>query len=543
MTGSPVLLKSPFFTLEYDPENACLRRSIPPDAEDLGDGIFKWGGLLFSLGEGPGDPPENKFLKSETIRGKEILAIARRGYNPLIKSAPVMAEREDRLMEMTLLDGPPLREDLNPVDKIKPGTRPYGKTEIRIMLRRLLPKGEDGFPLEGLPNFRFCKNRIYELIPQEIIDELFAGDNAGGFSPLVLKNAEIPGFADDHARLIYVFADKMLYDYLCQDNLFISPKEVSLVLRCAPIMERCAGKAAALPALKYGDALFSAQALSRRFRSLYLAIRDKWIRRESLELIGIGPLGRYINGESLAGFRITGREVVLRKSERKNSLFRSLEWDRDRWIASGSEDEIFKGHLDFLRAWGCGGGVIRNDREKAAQSLAGYLHSLWEEIEEAEKHSETEELFDARVRSKILVLLPASFWNHWLCKELPQSGDGPLTVPPGRYAGADSVWDPAFRGIGLAFYRDLPAFKKKAPWDILITAGLEEALDMDESVGEDLLENLLSIPARIRLGIFFSASGVFYSPYSEKLKKFFRIKGKQKEIEKYLIRECGDFIT
>jgi hypothetical protein len=571
-------LDEPFFTLEYDPGTSAFIRKIPEGAEDLSGGRFRYRGRLLGLG---GDPAgEEAPLRKKTLGGKEMLAMARRGYGPLIRSGPVPAGRGERLMELALKTAPPVPGKRRPGAGAGEGRA--GVTEITILPVYKVPE-ENWLPLEGLPNYRLFQNRVYEIIPGETLDSLFPNGRESGGRSLTLKGWKIPAFADLHARLIYVFADTALYRLLSQENLFVPPEKLSLSLRCAPVMERGVGMPIAAPALRYienrrlflktlenwappsggtdprrGDQnpgvsgqpqFFSALALSRQFRSAYIALGDKWVRRESLEQTGIGPLGRYVNGESLEPFVIKARSLFSR-GVRFRGLWGEFEFDRDRWRRYGSEKEIFCAHLDYLRAWGFSGGVVSGDREKTAAFLAAWLKALAAELEREGRAAgpAAGDLFGAPLPGRVLVLMKKNFWERWLEKELPQSGEGPRTVPAGNYSGAASLGDPRFRGIGLGFYGD---FLKPPPgeWDMLILTGPEEALVHGEpaALDRDMLRAVEAVKARLRLGIFFSAGDLLHNPLTKDLRAFFGLRGNRSggltEIEKYLVRETGEAIS
>jgi hypothetical protein len=569
-------LAEPFFTLEYDPETSAFIRKIPGGAGDLGDGRFRYRGRLLRLSESPGS--EEAPLMKKILGGKEILAMARRGYGPLVRSGPVLADRGERLMELALKAAPPGMRRPGSGRGIKRPAVNNSSGSVTILLVYKIPEAK-WLPLEGIPNYRLFQNRIYEIIPAETLASLFSGGFSGGYDEngvrtLTLKGSGVPAFADLHARLIYVFAEPPLYRVLSQENLFIPPEKLSLVLRCAPVTEQGVGRAAAAPFLKYNKKLFSAPALSRQFRSAYIALEDKWVRRETLEQKGIGSLGRYINGETLEPFGVKPRSIFFREDGELpgelRGLWEDFEFDRDCWKKYGGEKESFSAHLDFLRAWGLSGGIVSRDREKTAAFLASWLKSLAAELERTVQ--DPGDLFDAplpgtrrrdlepKVRwpgfpsGRVLVLMQPGFWGKWLEKELPQSGEGPHTVPAGKYSGASSLSDPRFRGIGLGFYRDfLKVRGREAGWDMFILVGPEEALWSGESFDRDLFRALTAIKTRLRLGVFFSSvfSGsreLSPNPRTENLsakemKFFFGIRGNMTEIEKYLIRETGDFLS
>ncbi|MDR1566059.1 MAG: TerB N-terminal domain-containing protein [Treponema sp.] len=526
-----VPLSEPFFTLKYDPSIAAFRRELPSGAADLGNGRFRRGGDVLALPENSAE--ETKILKQEIIKGKDILALVRRGYNPLVKAGPSLAEREDRLMELGLLGGLPGPAWGGRTRRAK------GETARFIRLQILFRKGkipeEQRLPLEGLPCYRLYENRIYEILPEDFLSRFFPKEPGGGRRPLNLQDEEIPAFADNYARLIYVFADKLLYSVLSQDRLFADPETISLILRCAPEMEKGVGTPTATPALKYGKKLYSALALSRHSGQKYLPLEDRWLRREALEKAGIGPLGKCINGESLGPFKLKPQDALSQRGI--EGLWRSFEWDRDRWLRYGSEEEIFLSHLEFLRALGLSGGIIAGDREKAAACLAAWLRFLAEELRRETGRNQGDELFDDLPRARVLVLMTRSFWDHWLVKELPRMGSS--VTPPGKSGGGPGVWDPGFLGIGIGFYEDLPGQPRKGKWDILVLAGAGEALA--EEAGSGAFTELRAVQGRLKLGIFFSSAEI--SDKSQDLRSFFGVKGSLRDYEKYLFREIGEFLS
>ena len=308
-------LKAPFFILEYDREKTCFMRKIPEGAGDLGSGRFRLNGEIYELPDGTA---ELKILEQPEIRGRDLLSLVRRGYNPLIKSGPVMAERGDRLMELGLLgdtyDDGKISDEKKSDNDIKKGH------SVAVILRYGKTPEKEWLPLDGLPNYKLYENRIYEIIPDEVLS-LFRNDRKNS-GILILNNTEIPSFADDHARLIYIFADEHLYRALAQESVFIEPEKLSLVLRYDTEKEK-PGKRICYPAVKYEDKYYSALALSRHYQEKYLPIKNRWIRRENLERLGIGPLGCYINGKSLAPFT----------SDKKNI----------------AEKEFYMGYLEYMR--------------------------------------------------------------------------------------------------------------------------------------------------------------------------------------------------
>ncbi|GHU66020.1 hypothetical protein FACS189447_06060 [Spirochaetia bacterium] len=492
-------------------------RNIPQDAEDLGGGKFNWNRRILKLPED--SYSEQQVFKKRIITAKDAAALARRGYNRLVKTGPLMAERGDRLMELGIKGGlPVLGKKLRPGARVDVRKLPRGE-ELCIIWQEKIPRVQ-WLPLEGLPNYRFYNNKFYEIIPDDTLSRLFPLRPDGSRSTLVLKDEEIPAFADDYAKLIYVFSEEKLYAFLSQNNLFAEGGKISLILRCAPVMENGVGRAMASPALRYGKKLYSPLALSKRFHQRYMALDHQWVRREALESIGLGPLGRYISGEALSPFKVKPKEVLQRGSEKLQGLWQGFEWDKDRWVRHGSENELFCSHLEFLRAWGIQGGVVSRGREKTASYTAEWLRSI---------ESETS-------KQRVLLITPKSFWDRWLKKELPR-------LFHEHHDTAALVWDHSFRGMGITFYNDISKHKNTLPWDIIVPIGMEEALTGETGFRDDLYQAINDIPARLRLGIFFSPAEIYNGSNAKTLKAFFNIRGNLLEFEKYLIRECGDFLS
>ena len=461
----PLILDMPFFSLEYDEKKTCFTRQIPKGAKDLGEGCFSINKKKYVLAQNA----ENKILAQQEISGRDLIALVRRGYSRLVKSGPVMAEHGNRLMELGLAPGITTFREITAVLR-------YGK----------IPKTQ-WLPIDGLPNHKLYENQIYEIIPDQV-SALFSQDKKTGLQILKLRDDEIPLFADTYARLIYIFADKFLYKALAQDNVFIDSKKVSLVLRCESETDRITGKPVCYPVVKYEDNLFSAAALSQHFHHKYLPLKDRWIRRETLERAGIGPLGCYINGESLSPFAMKPADFMAGGSEYLKNLSIAensggLEFEKEnnsKWIVNGSENDIFSGHLEFLRHWGINGGIIA-PQKKAAQMLEAW--------------HKNPALKDAR----ILVLYPENLTDSF-------------------------------------------SFEKTKQCDILVAVGLDDISGSeDETKTEKIFAILQTIPCRLRLGLFYNPLDRLKKMHADKIRNFFGIKGTP-ELEKYFIRKTNDFI-
>jgi hypothetical protein len=472
-------------------------------------------------------------------------------------------------MELTLWGTPLLPFDEPPRPGGPAGGPPGGRPEkqdlyrrrITIALHYIVPE-EKWLPLEGLPDYRVYEHRVYEIMTGETLEELFGpprGSPPGETVPeaehppartLSLVGKEIPRFADTWARLIYTFAGEELYGRLSQNAVFVEDGELSLVLRAYPRMWKGVGSPRAVSALRRrsfgGEWFYSASGLSRRLRDPYIPLEDKWVRRESLERIGIGPLGHYIGGEKLLPLTPRPLELLLRGGGRLRFLWRGVESSENLWVSSPPEnaavpDTLFS-HLEYLRHWGINGAVLETPGKEVFQSLAVWLRKLAERLE----------------GGRALVLIPKESWNACLAGKFPQREGRGLTVPPGLWEGL-SVFDRNFRGIGIAFYEDLledlgeePSpenpggrinpLRNPGAWDILFLAdfprsgGRGPGAPLDPAAAAFLRD----LPRRLTLGLFFGGPDFFQSPEYGVIKGLFALRGGLEKYKRYLFRAAGE---
>jgi hypothetical protein len=475
-------------------------------------------------------------------------------------------------MELRLWAAPLLSSDepappppgLRPGPRAGPEQQDLYRRRIAIALHYIVPE-EEWLPLEELPDYRVYGGRVYEIMNGETLEELFgprresqgSGAAHGAASPGAVSQAsfpgagapartfslfgkEIPRFADARARLIYTFADEGLYRLLSQRAVFVEEEELSLILRAYPRIRKGVGTPRALPLLRRsspgGERLYHAAELSRRFRDPYIPLEDKWVRRESLEKLGIGPLGHYIGGEKLSPLILKPLELLLRGGGRLRFLWQRVETAENPaeslWVSSPPRDILFS-HLEYLRSWGINGGVRGSRRREAFQSLAAWLRKLAERLE----------------GGRVLVLIPRESWNAFFAEEFPQEEGRGLTVPPGLWE-RPSVFDRDFRGIGIAFYEDLPRGLGEAsspgslggrtgPWDILFLADFPgpPVRDPEAPFSPALAAFLQELPRRLTLGLFFGGPDFFQSPGYGIIKTLFALRGGLEKYEAYLFRD------
>ncbi|MCL1815824.1 MAG: hypothetical protein FWG27_08420 [Treponema sp.] len=230
----------------------------------------------------------------------------------------------------------------------------------------------------------------------------------------------------------------------------------SLVLRCMPLMERGVGSAWGLPVVAAGEERLSALSLSEKLEppgTISLSGNPfRAARLRELEILGIGPLGRYLGGEPIKPVQLVPEDFFCppqtgeqnRRTLKGAELFcTSIEFDDTRWIAAGNTAELFHSHLEFLRTWGFSGGVYI-ENSALAPLLAGYIHFLKKDC--------------TREKSKIIVLVSKWFFETPLAAELPTAvvsgdpaaGEIPVNI---NFEGA-AVLGSDFTGLGIVLYED-----------------------------------------------------------------------------------------
>jgi hypothetical protein len=470
------VLDIPFFTLEYR-EGVFIRR-IPPDAEDLGGGLFRRGERVRRL---PGGEGAEQALAFGVIKGKALLSLINRGGHPLIAAGPRLAGPEERIVELALV-----REGGAAAEK------PGGGPVVMELRRHGLEAAE---PLEGLPHHRWYRNTVYEIIDEETLAELRAAYGVPGKPDrFILRGEDVPRFAETRPRLIYRFADSALRNLLAEERVFIPAGALSLILSARGET----GPARARPLIAWGGRRYDGAEISAMMERDYLLLDDAWARRTDIEQTGVFPLGCYAGGGAILDIKITAPELIRRGGRRFAGFFAGLEADTGLWLDRGDAGAVFTAHLEFLLAWGLSGGLVFPGHREQARLLAAWLGGL---------------------SQKTLVLLEKRYYELYLAPHLPE----PQSLPP---------------GVRLCFYEDpLPG----GFWDLLVLAEGEETLldEKGETIREDVFSRIAGINAGQRLGIFSDGWGIKNGPAANKVKTLFHIRGEAAEVTDWLIRDSG----
>ncbi|MDR2258923.1 MAG: hypothetical protein LBE14_07225 [Treponema sp.] len=493
------ILDIPFFTLEYR-EGVFVRR-IPPDAEDLGEGLFRRGEGVWRLPGGEGD----RALAFGTVKGKALLSLINRGGHPLIAAGPRLAGPEERIVELALV-----REG-GAAGAEKPGGGPV----VMELRRRGLEAAE---PLEGLPHHRWYQNTVYEIIDEETLAELNAAYGAAGKPDrFILRGEEIPRFVETRPRLIYRFADAPLQKLLAEERVFIPGETLSLILS----VYRKEGQVWARPLIARGGRRYDGAEISAMMERDYLLLDDLWARRGDIEKTGVFPLGFYAGGGPVGDVKLTAAELIRRGGGRFAGFFSGLEADTGLWISRGDRETVFAAHLDFLLAWGLSGGLVFPGHREQARLLSAWLGGLSQKLKD--KAGGTG-LSGAKTDfpGKALVLLEKRYDELYLAPHLPEPR-------------------PLLPGVCPAFYEDLPLPGGTAFWDLLVLIEPEEILldEKGEKINEEFFSRIAGINAGQRLGIFSDGWGIKNGPAANRVKQLFGIRGEAAEITDRLIRDAG----
>lgn len=306
----------------------------------------------------------------------------------------------------------------------------------------------------------------------------------------------------------------------------IPREKLSLILCCASQVRRGVGKPFAFPVVKYGKKRYSAPALSRRLGEAFIPLGDAWVKRETLESLGLNPLGRLAGGAPLKPLKLKPLELMYRGGDALLGVWSAFEFKEKRWVVSASPGEIFETHLDFLRYYGIAGGVLTGGGEASPAALGAYLRRLSGEIEDG----------------RVFIFMARDYYEKSFRRVWPPVR--PSSVPPnltgGRFEEGPSLFSPQFRGIGVCFYEDMPnnAGFPAPQCDILIFVEPEgSAPASDNSKEAGYFAELAKIKTRLRLGIFNHAPDNTPGSYGTKLREFCSLRGKMRALEKHLIRD------
>ncbi len=123
----------------------------------------------------------------------------------------------------------------------------------------------------------------------------------------------------------------------------------------------------AIPELICGDFRARAEEISKEISNhkRFVRIDPGWIPIQKLRQLGIGPLGRTVDGSSLSRILLTPAEVLNRGSNRLRGPWTRIESSELRFPEGEDVEDTARLHLEFLRTWGLPGGIIgRPERDE-----------------------------------------------------------------------------------------------------------------------------------------------------------------------------------
>lgn len=133
---------------------------------------------------------------------------------------------------------------------------------------------------------------------------------------------------------------------------------IKLILAASVQINNGIGQVTATPMLKVEGVQMSAAAISRRLKPRLQYIRNGsgWIAVDDLRRVGIGVMGRAVNGLSLDNvFSLEAREILERGGYRLEGPWSKIEFPEFNWPHQSSTPVLE--HLQFLAHWGLNGGV------------------------------------------------------------------------------------------------------------------------------------------------------------------------------------------
>ncbi|SDH52669.1 TerB N-terminal domain-containing protein [Desulfosporosinus hippei] len=274
------------------------------------------------------------------------------------------------------------------------------------------------------------------------------------------------------------------------------------------------GYAEAIPYFVEGNERIKAEDLSRKIQAdkKYIRLESGWYPVESLKQLGLGPMGRLIDGTALSNYlRLSAPEILLRGSERFDGPWQRLEFPELNLPANAAPGKIAAEHLKFMIQWGIPGGLTG--------AFADYEITLLETLTDLLRES-----------PKIRVLLVG---KKILFSQMTEQWQAILSA---KYEGNKK--DPELKCNAAGLYMATPNALENYPglsrakWDLLMI--LEADALLKSSISK-LYNNLIACKARLVLGLF-SGTGFFRHQQSlEALSTLFGIQDRE-TVWKYGVR-------
>ncbi|MHB0876622.1 MAG: TerB N-terminal domain-containing protein [Anaerolineae bacterium] len=330
---------------------------------------------------------------------------------------------------------------------------------------------------------------------------------------LRLTGQDVPRFMRDMWPQARPWADGEVAALEQRHGLIDKPALLTLVAQKEP--RGGIGRGIGVPMVVYGDMAVSAESLSRVLRvdTEFVRLETGWLPVATLRGLGIGPMGRLLDGTALSPVTLSPGELLRRGSPRLRHVWANLDFSALRLPQGATEAETAAMHLRLLLEWGIPGGLV-GSREANWQALASVLGRL------AQEHPALrllvvghKKVLDAE--GQMLANLAVRRWDAGDAGPLPR-GDQPGIV----------VTTPK----GLDAHPDLLARR----WDLLC---LLEADSLVRSQQSRLYLNLVQARIPFVVGLFGSLDFTFRAHAHGAMCRLFRVEFDGDMILRYSLRD------
>lgn len=386
----------------------------------------------------------------------------------------------------------------------------YQQLDIKIIDES---SGKRKYYIKDLTNYCVIDNQIFTEIPKN--------DRFMNISEITLLGDEIPRFIDQNKDWLFTFSDERT-KRLLDEQLFIQKDEMDLILLSEPAdVTVAAGESCAIPKLKYKNILLDAANISVQMEQEYISIDQKWAKAKDFSKKGIGPMGRLIDGTPIAKIRLKADEMIYRGSDRIRGPWKELMFSEKLWISSGSREEIYIHHLEFLRRHGLNGGAMTGDLASELMLFTHYISYLSRTVK----------------RGSILVLVRKKYFDS--CQSTGGFGDSLILTKKRAVEGLPKD----FQGVIVAFYNDLekyPCLTEKR-WNLLV---LSEPDNLFKTARSNLYHNVYGVRAQVRIGSFSKDYKSMSDQQQIAIFSLFRISNAYNyELPSYYLRHIGETLS
>ncbi len=349
--------------------------------------------------------------------------------------------------------------------------------------------------IKHLPSYVLVNKQLYRIPEKALLEEAFADNNT-----YQLIGAQIPYFVDKYGQSILNCGDDGIKSKLKPNELLMRSKDIKLALRCESNMKNGVGNAVAIPVIQYEEECLPASELLEAKRDAYVYAFDKWIGEEVLRCIGIGEIGRLLDGTPLASVVLNPAEIINRGSGRLQRLANAFIFDETDWQSKGTRQEIFISHMRFLRKYGMNGGVVATIDGILLTLFIQYMKALKSQIDQG----------------KVLVLMKKNYLEQYITLE----GNHDFIVLKGQKS--DEQVSETTKGIIITTYNNV----EKVPmlssikWDIIIMIEPDEVFKTNVSM---LYKTISSVKSRLKLGIFKQDLITYSSAKLEAIHQIFKL--------------------